>query len=318
MLLYTGILIDMVQQSCASDIQNMSINQYLNLPWSDCQSVSKQSSVVVVRRCHKQCNSPVLGQLSAGLITTALRLLLVLITAATVIKVANLVTVKQLLLQPGVDLVVYEAGPARGSVTAACLGRVFCQQLAEVGGAVSARVEAGKELDVRLEGEAVVGGGLLGEAGHHGVEELPRGAAELGSTGGECVSTTLRTKKTRGNGPGGGYASHARGREAYFAVAFSNLGAMDSPDRMLLEMWPRSGVSPLDDTESPLRGTAAAGGAGDEGSLVLLEKRYETLKKATTARRTMSVRCCLRAMVGDWLSLDSLRASLRKSRYAQR
>lgn len=65
---------------------------------------------------------------------------------------------------------------------------------------------------------------------------------------------------------------------------------------MALEMWPRSGVSALEETESPFAGAAARGGAGEEGSAEPLEKRYETLKKATMASRTINERCCLRAM----------------------
>lgn len=91
-------------------------------------------------------------------------------------------------MQPLIDFVMHKARPARSGVTAARLRRVLFEQLAEVRGAVAARVQARKELDVRLERQAVFGRRVLGEARHHGVEELPGGAAQFGSVGERRVS----------------------------------------------------------------------------------------------------------------------------------
>ena len=58
---------------------------------------------------------------------------------------------------------------------------MMCGHREWVGMGLLPRVEARKEVDVGGERGLLVVGGLVGEARHGGVEELPRGAAELGS-----------------------------------------------------------------------------------------------------------------------------------------
>lgn len=103
-----------------------------------------------------------------------------LLTTAAIVEIADLGTVELLLLQPLVDLVVDEAGPAGGRVARADLRRVLGQQLLEVARAVAARVQSREQLDVRLERERILLRRLLGEPRHHRVEELPGRATELG------------------------------------------------------------------------------------------------------------------------------------------
>lgn len=165
--------------------------------------------------------------------------LLILIAAAAVVEIANLVTVKLGLLEALVDDVVRKAQPPGRGVAAARLRRVLGQQLPEVLRAVAARVEASEEVDEGLERQPVAGRGRLGEAGHHGVQELPRRAAELGSVGRGFLLAKGKvhlqvpscwTKVVVGDGGSG--LRRRRRRVAYLSVAFSSLGAIDSPSRM--------------------------------------------------------------------------------------
>lgn len=85
-------------------------------------------------------------------------------------------------------------------------------------------------------------------------------------------------------------------RETNLAVAFSNLGAMDPPERMLSGN-PESGLLPF------LHGSSAilVGAAPP----VLLDKRYVIPRKNITAA-SMSVMCCRRAIVGEEKVLNAL------------
>lgn len=117
------------------------------------------------------------------LLTLALTLLILLsvLAAAAVVKVTNLIAVKDWLLQPLVHLIMRETQPPGGGVAAASLGRELGEELPEVPRAVAAGVQPAEEVDEGLEGGAVVLGRRLGEARGHGVEELPRCAAQLSS-----------------------------------------------------------------------------------------------------------------------------------------
>jgi hypothetical protein len=66
--------------------------------------------------------------------------LLLLITASTVVEVANLGAVENRFVDSFVDKVVHEAKPARGGVATTRLGRVLGEDSAEVFGALAAGV----------------------------------------------------------------------------------------------------------------------------------------------------------------------------------
>jgi hypothetical protein len=71
-------------------------------------------------------------------------LLLVLITTATVIKVANIFAVKERLVYPLVDNVVGEAQPSSRCVAAAGLWRILGEKLLEMRRTLAARIESGE------------------------------------------------------------------------------------------------------------------------------------------------------------------------------
>ena len=96
-----------------------------------------------------QFQSPLLLEVIVLLALGLLLPILVGLGAAAVVEVADGVAVEFGLLQPLVDLVVYEARPSSRSIAAARLGRVLVQQLAEVRSALAAGVEPSQELDVR-------------------------------------------------------------------------------------------------------------------------------------------------------------------------
>lgn len=108
--------------------------------------------------------------------------LLLLVTATTIVKVTNVVAVKERLVHSLVDNVMGKTQPSSGRVTTAGLGRVLSQHFAEVRGALAAGVQPSEEVHEGVESESVVFRGVFGESCHHRVEELPGRSTEFSPT----------------------------------------------------------------------------------------------------------------------------------------
>ena len=106
--------------------------------------------------------------------------LLLIIRTSTVVEIANVRAVKYRLPLARIDLVVRETRPCGRTRPRFRLWWIFLQNLLEVLGTLTARVEAGEQEDVVPEGVAFVLRGLVREVSHGGVQDFPRCPAELG------------------------------------------------------------------------------------------------------------------------------------------
>lgn len=108
---------------------------------------------------------------------------LLILGTPTVVEIANVRTIEQLLPKTLVHFVVHMTRPGCCGTSRAHLRRELVQDLPEMLGALATRVQALEEVDVGLERALLISGGGVGEAGHDGVEEHPAGAAQLGFEG---------------------------------------------------------------------------------------------------------------------------------------
>src|SRR5690349_24435188 len=106
-------------------------------------------------------------------------LVLVLVRAATVVVLRYLIAVELRFLQPLVDDVVDETAPLRCSLLRRYLRWVLLEDLTEVFGALSARIQSLEQVDILSQGFFLLVCRFLRESGERCVHELPCCAAEL-------------------------------------------------------------------------------------------------------------------------------------------